>query len=64
MVSVVVDHEKCTGCASCVDVCPVEVFEMQDVGGEEKSVVVNEESCIVCRACEVNCPEQAITVTE
>jgi Fe-S-cluster-containing hydrogenase component 2 len=28
--NVVVDEEKCAGCEECVDVCPVEVFEMKD----------------------------------
>jgi Fe-S-cluster-containing hydrogenase component 2 len=31
---VVVDNEKCEGCEECVEVCPVDVFEMED----EKSV--------------------------
>ena len=26
--NVTVDEEKCVGCEECVDVCPVEVFEM------------------------------------
>ena len=25
----IVDEEKCEGCEECVDVCPVEVFEMK-----------------------------------
>jgi len=64
MVEVKVDASKCNGDNICVDVCPVAVFELQDVGGEKKSVVVNNDACIVCRACEVQCPTQAITVTE
>ena len=27
---VVVDKEKCEGCEECVEVCPVDVFEMED----------------------------------
>jgi NAD-dependent dihydropyrimidine dehydrogenase PreA subunit len=66
MVKVVVDLKKCNGDSVCVDVCPVAVFELQEVKGYEgkKSVVVNNDACIVCRACEVQCPTQAITVTE
>jgi len=60
MVEVKVDVEKCTGCGTCVDTCPVEVFEVKD----EKSVVVNNDECLVCRACEVQCPEAAIEVIE
>ena len=64
MVSVVVDLEKCGGEGTCVDTCPVEVFELQEVDGKTVAVVVAEDQCIVCRACEVQCPEEAITVTE
>ncbi|MHC1564568.1 MAG: 4Fe-4S dicluster domain-containing protein [Candidatus Hecatellaceae archaeon] len=66
MVEVSVDIEKCNGCGTCVDVCPVSVFEIKEVEGYEgkKSVVVNQDDCIVCRSCEVQCEQQAITVTE
>lgn len=60
MVKIIVDDEKCTGCGSCVETCPVEVFEIKD----EKSVPVKVEECLVCRACEAQCPESAIQVIE
>ena len=28
--NVTVDADKCVGCGECVDVCPVEVYEMTD----------------------------------
>ena len=60
MVSILIDKGKCTGCGSCVDVCPLSVFEIID----EQSVSTNLEECIVCRACESQCPENAIQVIE
>ncbi|MBW2078983.1 MAG: ferredoxin [Deltaproteobacteria bacterium] len=60
MYEVEVDQEKCIGCGECVDVCPVDVYEMQD----EKSVPVNAEECTGCESCIEVCEQDAITVTE
>jgi NAD-dependent dihydropyrimidine dehydrogenase PreA subunit len=48
------------GCGECVDICPEEVFELQN----EKSVPVNDEECVGCESCVEVCEEEAITVTE
>ena len=58
--SVVVDNDKCTGDGECVDVCPVEVFELQD----SKAVPVNEEECLGCESCVEVCETDAIVVEE
>jgi NAD-dependent dihydropyrimidine dehydrogenase PreA subunit len=60
MYKVEVEKEKCIGCEECVNVCPVDVFEMQD----EKSVPVNADECIGCESCVEVCEQEAITVTE
>lgn len=56
----VVDHDKCTGCGECVDICPVEVFEMVD----GKSEPVNADECMGCESCVESCEAEAITVEE
>ncbi|QTA78215.1 4Fe-4S cluster protein [Desulfonema limicola] len=56
----IVDHDKCVGCEECAEVCPVEVFQMQD----GKSVPVNADECIGCESCVEVCEEDAIVVEE
>ncbi|MFH1302071.1 MAG: ferredoxin [Planctomycetota bacterium] len=55
-----VNEDKCEGCEECVDVCPVEVFEMVD----GKSSPVNAEECLGCESCIEVCEPGAITVEE
>lgn len=57
---VLVDTGKCTGCGECVDVCPVEVYEMEN----GKSSPVNAGECIGCETCVEVCEFNAITVDE
>jgi len=44
MWKVTVDKDKCTGDAECVDVCPVDVYELTD----GKADPVNEDECLGC----------------
>ncbi|HDM45185.1 MAG TPA: 4Fe-4S dicluster domain-containing protein, partial [Candidatus Bathyarchaeota archaeon] len=49
------------------DVCPVGVFELQNIPeypDTQKSNPVNADECIQCMACVTQCPEEAITVEE
>ena len=57
---VIVDAEKCVGCGECVDVCPVEVYELQN----NKAVAVNPEECLGCESCVEVCDQNAITIEE
>ena len=52
------DDKLCTGCRSCLNVCPRGVFEMT----EKKAVVVDRDACIECGACALNCPDGALSV--
>jgi NAD-dependent dihydropyrimidine dehydrogenase PreA subunit len=58
-----IDIERCTGCGTCVDVCPEKVFELQEEEEKKVSKVVAGDRCFACRACEVRCPERAMAIT-
>ena len=52
------DAEKCTGCKMCTQVCPHQVFAMN----ERKAYITNKDLCMECGACSKNCPAGAISV--
>lgn len=64
MPKVTVDLDVCEGAGVCVEVCPMNVYDMVDVGGEQKANPTRMEDCILCMACVNACPTQAITVEE
>jgi len=51
------DPERCTGCATCVDQCPVSALSMPDHLPQ-----VDAGTCISCFCCQEICPEKAITL--
>ena len=58
VVTLQLDENKCTGCCMCLDVCPHEVFKMN----EKHVVIQNRDACMECGACSLNCPASAIAV--
>ena len=58
--NVSVDADKCVGCGECVDVCPVEVYELND----GKSVPAHEDEYLGCESCVEVCEANAIVVEE
>lgn len=52
------DREKCKGCGWCVEVCPHQVFSME----EGLARIVDLDACMECGACMRNCPFDAIRV--
>lgn len=53
--AVIVDLEKCTGCGTCEEGCPVEAIKV-----ENGKAVVDQEACVDCGTCIEECPEKAI----
>ena len=56
--AVVIDKEKCTGCESCIEICPVEAISVNN----GKAEISNE--CVECGSCVDECPNQAISVAK
>jgi len=54
-----VSVEKCTGCGTCVEACPVEAIKL-----EGEKAVIDADNCIDCGACVGECPTEAISVAE
>ena len=53
-----IDKEKCIGCGTCVDVCPVNAISLNDEGKAQ----IDQEKCIKCGTCEAVCPVMAIEI--
>lgn len=65
MLNVVVNWNRCSGSGTCVDLCPVGVFELQEIVEHPetlKAVPVKIQNCTLCMKCMTACIEQAITV--
>ena len=53
-----VNPDKCSGCASCEDACPIECIKVDEVAK------VDENECTECGTCVDECPEGAITLPD
>ncbi len=51
------DPDKCTGCGTCVDQCPVSALSLHD-----NLPRVDPDKCIACFCCQEMCPEKAIAL--
>ncbi len=54
--AVIVDLEKCTGCKTCEEACPVEAIKVED-----EKARVDAETCVDCGTCIEGCEKQAIS---
>ena len=60
--SIRIDHEKCIGCKTCYNDCPMDVFTCDDAPGSKPKVTYPEE-CWHCGICWMDCPKRAIDIT-
>jgi len=54
-----INVETCTGCGTCVDICPVEAITI-----EKDKAVIDDDSCVDCGTCVDECPVEAITMDD
>lgn len=50
------NHDKCTGCAACRDICPKQCITMQPDALDALYPVIDESVCVGCGLCENTCP--------
>ncbi|MEF8834708.1 MAG: DNA-directed RNA polymerase subunit D [Candidatus Thermoplasmatota archaeon] len=53
-----IDSSECDDCEECVEVCPVDILEMED----DELIVTDVEECKLCDACVEACDQDAIEV--
>ena len=54
------DAGKCIGCGNCLEVCPHQVFDLEQDRAECRDLG----ACMECGACALNCPAGAIQVRQ
>ena len=62
--TIVVDTNRCKGCALCVEACPQKIIalaRMVNASGYNYAELTDED-CIGCASCGIVCPDGCITV--
>lgn len=54
-----IDHEKCTLCEICINICPMEAIHLTNTDVSRK-VNIDYDLCIGCGVCASNCPQEAL----
>ncbi|MBW2091270.1 MAG: 4Fe-4S binding protein [Deltaproteobacteria bacterium] len=59
VVTLELDQQKCIGCGVCLDVCPHQVFRLDNGVAQ----IEDRDACMECGACALNCPVEAVIVS-
>lgn len=64
--AIVVDTNRCKGCALCIEACPQAVIALVEkrvnVHGYRYVEAVQPDGCVGCASCAIVCPDGCITV--
>jgi NAD-dependent dihydropyrimidine dehydrogenase PreA subunit len=60
MPTVTIEQQGCRYCSLCHDICPTDVFDMDEAAG--LAVATRPQDCIGCTSCEYICPSRCLTV--
>jgi NAD-dependent dihydropyrimidine dehydrogenase PreA subunit len=57
---ITLDRDRCKGCGSCQDICPIGVYGELDE--DRKTTFCDRSACFACNACVTQCPEDALSL--
>jgi adenylylsulfate reductase subunit B len=57
---IIIDNKKCIGCQACYDLCPMDVFTIDE--DTQMPVASYNEECWHCGICWMECPKRAIII--
>jgi electron transport complex protein RnfB len=58
-----IDEDRCNGCGSCFDKCPMKAIMSGDAGNDE-TAQIDREKCIGCGLCVSSCPDDSISLIQ
>ncbi|BBO81047.1 hypothetical protein DSCO28_16130 [Desulfosarcina ovata subsp. sediminis] len=63
-IQITIDHEKCTRCGQCVELCPMSVLDWVEQNGKTNISATHPEMCWACLTCAGKCHVKAISIEQ